>query len=225
MSIAQSLVVLVEPEIAIARALESSLREAGFHVLATRDGEECLRILEEETSPIAAVLAEITMPGVGGREIAAVMAEYRPEVPVLLITSEPPGIETAPRPDSPPATPPLDSRNAAEMVRQLRATMERMERTRQRFRAARQSMKPLLEEGRRLRSEQSNLIAAVRALAARRSSPACPQCGSSRVATMLYGSERLNRRDQLASGKVVLGGAHRGDGDPAWHCRDCEYRW
>jgi CheY-like chemotaxis protein len=81
MSGSHSLVVLVEPEVALARSLESCLRQAGFEVLATHDGEECLRIVEEEASQVDAVLAEITMPGVGGREIAAVMAEYRPEVP------------------------------------------------------------------------------------------------------------------------------------------------
>jgi hypothetical protein len=107
----------------------------------------------------------------------------------------------------------------------VRTTVERMDRVRAQLQAACQGMQPLLDESRRLCAEQSALVAAVRALRARRSPPACPQCGATRVAAILYGSERVNRRDELASGKVVLGGPHRADGDPDWHCRDCDHRW
>jgi CheY-like chemotaxis protein len=225
MSSAPSLVILVEPEAAIAEVLESSLREAGFQVLATHDGEECLRLVEEEPSRVDAVLADITMPGVGGREIAAVMAQHRPDVPVLLIASQASSsdIMQATQPRS--TTLPLDWRNTVELVMHVRATVERMGRVRTQLRAARQGMQPLLDENRRLRAEQSSLVAAVRALTARRSPPACARCGATRVAAILYGSERVNRRDEIASGKVVLGGPYRADGDPDWHCRDCDHRW
>jgi CheY-like chemotaxis protein len=43
----QSLVVLVEPETTVSEGLEASLRDAGFEVFATRDGEEALRRVEE----------------------------------------------------------------------------------------------------------------------------------------------------------------------------------
>jgi len=225
MSSLQPFVVLVEPDVVVTQSLESCLREGGFEVLATHDGEECLRIVEEGSTPIDAVLAEVTMPGVGGREIAAVMAEYRPDVPVLLMASQPSSLHGAQEISLRSGSPPLDSRNTADLVLHLRTTVERMMRVRTQLQAGRQGTKSLLDENRRLRAEQSTLIAAVRALTARRSPPTCPQCSASRVAAILYGSERLNRRDELASGKVIRGGPHRADGDPDWHCRDCDHRW
>src|SRR5512138_2861765 len=176
MSTTPSLVVLVEPEATICEALESSLRDAGFQVLTTPDGEECLRIVERESTRIDAVLAEAAMPGVGGREIAAVLAEYRPDMPVVLISSNPapPSIRTLS--GSAHAPPAVDARNTAELVAQLRATIASLAITRQRLQRAYDAADPLLEENRRLRAENSSLIGAVRALTARRTPPTCPRC-------------------------------------------------
>lgn len=225
MSTASSLVVLVEPEAAICEALEASLRDAGFQVLATPDGEECLRIVEEESTRIDAVLAEAAMPGVGGREIAAVLAEYRPDMPVVLISSKPATPEIRILGGSPSAPLAVDVLNTAALVAQLRATIDRLATARQRLETAYAAAGALLEENRRLHAEHSSLLSAVRALAARRSPPACPRCAATRVAPILYGHERLHRLDELASGRVVLGGAHHTDGSPNWYCRECEHRW
>jgi len=52
----------------------------------------------------------------------------------------------------------------------------------------------------------------------------CPNCGSKRIATILYGlpvfSDALQK--DLKVGKIALGGCCISGDDPAWQCADCE---
>jgi hypothetical protein len=52
----------------------------------------------------------------------------------------------------------------------------------------------------------------------------CPECGSSRIVTYLYGefaySEEL--MDDITSGKVILGGSFISGYDHDWECIDCK---
>lgn len=55
----------------------------------------------------------------------------------------------------------------------------------------------------------------------------CPQCGSKRVADIVYGlvliTPDLNAR--LKSGRSSLGGCFVSDDNPQWHCAGCGHRW
>jgi len=57
--------------------------------------------------------------------------------------------------------------------------------------------------------------------------PACPQCGSSSIASIMYGypafGEELGRR--LEAKEIVLGGCVITPGCPRWHCHDCGRRF
>jgi ADP-ribosyl-[dinitrogen reductase] hydrolase len=52
----------------------------------------------------------------------------------------------------------------------------------------------------------------------------CPACGSSRVASILWGmpaySDKL--QEDMDAGRIVLGGCCVTDDDPVWKCADCE---
>ena len=52
----------------------------------------------------------------------------------------------------------------------------------------------------------------------------CPECGSNRIATILYGLPdcSIELMDDIDSGKVALGGCCTTDDDPVWECADCE---
>jgi len=52
----------------------------------------------------------------------------------------------------------------------------------------------------------------------------CPQCGSPKVARILYGLPDFSPQLQkdLKSGKIVLGGCCVTDSDPTWQCVECE---
>jgi len=55
----------------------------------------------------------------------------------------------------------------------------------------------------------------------------CPQCGSLRVAAILYGLPIFDdglRRD-LEAGRVVLGGCCVSNDSPAWRCLACGHKW
>jgi primosomal protein N' len=55
----------------------------------------------------------------------------------------------------------------------------------------------------------------------------CPNCGSERVASILYGlpmyTEELEKR--LEAEEVIRGGCDITDDDPLWHCVECQHRW
>lgn len=55
----------------------------------------------------------------------------------------------------------------------------------------------------------------------------CPECGSKRVAAILYGlpdfSDELER--SLDAGEVVLGGCTITGDDPLWQCVECQHQW
>ena len=52
----------------------------------------------------------------------------------------------------------------------------------------------------------------------------CPQCGSAKIADILYGlpafSPELDK--SLKEGKIVLGGCIMWGDDPKWKCAECE---
>jgi hypothetical protein len=51
----------------------------------------------------------------------------------------------------------------------------------------------------------------------------CPECGSQRIATILYGFPDFEAiKDDLESGRIILGGCCISDTDPAWQCLACE---
>ena len=52
----------------------------------------------------------------------------------------------------------------------------------------------------------------------------CPQCGSSRIANILYGMPEFSPEldKSLKEGKIALGGCCISNDDPKWKCTECE---
>jgi hypothetical protein len=52
----------------------------------------------------------------------------------------------------------------------------------------------------------------------------CPECGSSRIITYLYGEAAYSEEmmEDITSGKVILGGFCITGYDPDWECLDCK---
>jgi hypothetical protein len=57
--------------------------------------------------------------------------------------------------------------------------------------------------------------------------PACPSCGSERVAWIFYGLPRSMERLQpdLDAGRVIFGGCSCSENEPQWKCRACGLDW
>jgi hypothetical protein len=53
----------------------------------------------------------------------------------------------------------------------------------------------------------------------------CPKCGSSNALKIVYGYPSGELMEAAGRGEVILGGCCVDDSNPAFCCKDCEYRW
>jgi two-component system, cell cycle sensor histidine kinase and response regulator CckA len=94
---------LVEDDSAVRRAMARDLRRLGYHVVAARDGEEACRLLAAGTHEFSMVLTDVIMPRMTGGELARIVQQRYPELPVLLVT----GYEEVPVQGDEPVVPAL----------------------------------------------------------------------------------------------------------------------
>ncbi len=77
-------VLVVDDDAGVRRLAELSLQEAGFTVTTATNGEEALAALTEARPD--AVLLDLEMPVMDGREFLARLRELDPELPVVIMT-------------------------------------------------------------------------------------------------------------------------------------------
>ena len=77
-------ILLVDDEEGIRKVLGISLTDMGYHVLTAANGEEALRIFQNEDPPI--VLTDIKMPEMDGIELLRRIKEQSPDTEVIMIT-------------------------------------------------------------------------------------------------------------------------------------------
>ena len=78
-------IILVIDDEQIARSVAKKILEKfGFMVLSARDGREGVDIFSKRYTEIAAVLLDMSMPDLNGREVLRQMAQIRPGVQVIL---------------------------------------------------------------------------------------------------------------------------------------------
>jgi two-component system NtrC family response regulator len=78
-------ILLIDDDQSLRRVIEYNLTEHGYAVRAVASGEEGLRLLDQE--PFAAVITDITMPGISGMEVLAAVRQRDPEMAVIVITA------------------------------------------------------------------------------------------------------------------------------------------
>src|SRR6476661_3961648 len=76
---------VVDDDPAIRHIMERALEGDGFRVLGAGDGREALRILGEEDE-IAVIVADLRMPRMDGRNLAAMLAERESAPPILFVS-------------------------------------------------------------------------------------------------------------------------------------------
>ncbi len=86
-------VLVVEDDPKVREVAVRALGSRGYRVLAAADCDEAVQIARAETGPLHLIVAELEMPGPGGREVAARVAELNPGVRALFISgcTEAPG--------------------------------------------------------------------------------------------------------------------------------------
>lgn len=77
-------VLLVDDEEPIRRVCGRMLRRMGFEPLVARDGEEGVRLFEENQSRIRLVVLDLVMPKMNGEEALRAIRKLQPQVPVIV---------------------------------------------------------------------------------------------------------------------------------------------
>ena len=77
-------VLLVDDDPAILEVLGAFLRGAGFEVLEAEDGEKALELFPQADL----VILDLMLPKVGGLEVARLIRQERPELPLLILTAK-----------------------------------------------------------------------------------------------------------------------------------------
>lgn len=80
----REVVLVVDDEAAVRRFAGCVLNRAGFSILEAGTGEEGVQRFQAHREEIAAVLLDLTMPGMDGREVLKRVRSISPEVPVIL---------------------------------------------------------------------------------------------------------------------------------------------
>ncbi len=79
-------VLLVDDEPLVRASTAQTLSELGYRVIEAQDGARAIAIFRERSSEISAVVLDMVMPNVGGKECYVGLREVNSGVPVLLIT-------------------------------------------------------------------------------------------------------------------------------------------
>jgi signal transduction histidine kinase/ActR/RegA family two-component response regulator len=79
-------ILVVEDETALRSVMKECLEALGYRVLEAAGGGEALKLADSSTERIDAMVTDLLMPGVGGRELAERLAATRPEIRVLFMS-------------------------------------------------------------------------------------------------------------------------------------------
>ena len=80
------LVLLVEDEAAVRATARRILERHGYAVLEARHGADALLLWRAHRAEVTAVVTDLRMPEMGGRELSAVLRDERPDLPLVLVT-------------------------------------------------------------------------------------------------------------------------------------------
>jgi len=81
----QARILVVDDEVAIRESLDTLLKLEGYAARMAADGEEGLRILDQESFDL--VLLDLALPGQSGLELLPQIKEHYPDVPIIMITA------------------------------------------------------------------------------------------------------------------------------------------
>ncbi len=79
------LVLCVDDEVVGLQVRKMILERSGYTVLTAPNGAAALKVFAE--NPIEAVVLDYAMPGMDGAEVAALMRQQKPHVPILLLSA------------------------------------------------------------------------------------------------------------------------------------------
>lgn len=79
-------ILVVEDEDQVRQMTERMLVKSGYRVLTAGNGEQAMRVLEDGSQPLRAMLTDVVMPGMSGPELAAYATEVRPDLGIIYMS-------------------------------------------------------------------------------------------------------------------------------------------
>jgi two-component system, cell cycle sensor histidine kinase and response regulator CckA len=117
--------VLIAEDDAHVRAVVSRvLLKEGYYILEAADGEEALHLAEHVGKRLDLVVADMSMPSMGGRELADALRIVYPSLPILFMSGQPdlaPELPGGPNPDTAFIRKPFSPNELASKLRALYA--------------------------------------------------------------------------------------------------------
>ena len=88
-------ILIVDDEAEVRSLARDILLDSGYRVLEAENGEQALRVAEEQPDPIHVVLTDIVMPGIDGKELAERLAAARPYTKMIFMSGRAAEVMTA----------------------------------------------------------------------------------------------------------------------------------
>lgn len=82
-------VLVVDDDVAARSSMRRVLEQKGYGVLVAESGEHALDLLGQTHLPVDLLVTDVQMPGMAGNELARLVRESWPELPVLFVSGEP----------------------------------------------------------------------------------------------------------------------------------------
>jgi CheY-like chemotaxis protein len=80
-------VLVVEDEVPLRQAVVKMLRKTGFEVFEASDGSTAIDLLRAKADKIDLILLDMTIPGASSSQVAAEVAQLRPDIRVILTSA------------------------------------------------------------------------------------------------------------------------------------------
>lgn len=81
-----NLILLVDDDELVRRSMSESLSHLGYNVVEVANGALAVELVRARPGRFAAMLLDLVMPGMTGREVFEAVSEVRPDLPVILCT-------------------------------------------------------------------------------------------------------------------------------------------
>ncbi len=88
-------ILLVEDERPVRATVRRLLEREGYAVLEARHGADALMLWYERSDAITAVVTDVRMPQMGGKELVEILRAQRPRLPVVFISGYAPEVDTS----------------------------------------------------------------------------------------------------------------------------------
>lgn len=87
-------ILVIDDEKAISELIKDSLELKGYHVTAISNSRQALNIFLENTTKYDIIITDQSMPHITGTELASLIKQARPDIPIILCTGNMRSLDT-----------------------------------------------------------------------------------------------------------------------------------